>query len=205
MTVGCFTVKYLILAYINDDVKYPYDALIKLAVSHYQFEAIHPFRDGNGRAGRILSTILMIQKQLLEVPILYLSAYIIEHKDDYYALLNKVTTLRIWKDWILYILKAVEETSIYTIKKINEIDSLFQKTYLLINDRLPHIRKEVVEAIFEQPYISPKILLGQNVKSLNTAKKYLGQMQELGIMVTKKISREIVYLNIDLFNLLSEM
>ncbi len=194
-----------LIAYLNDDVKYPYDALIKLAVSHYQFEAIHPFRDGNGRAGRILSTVLMIQKQLLEVPILYLSAYIIEHKDDYYALLNKVTTLRIWKDWILYMLKAVEETAVYTIEKINEIDNLFQKTYLLINEKLPHIRKEVVEAIFEQPYISPKILLGQNVKSLNTAKKYLGQMQELGIMVPEKIGKEIVYLNIDLFNLLSEM
>lgn len=193
-----------LITYLNDDQKYPYDALIKLAVSHYQFEAIHPFRDGNGRVGRILSTILMIQKQLLEVPILYLSAYIIEHKDDYYALLNEVTTLGKWKDWILYILKAVEETAVYTIEKINEIDSLFQKTYLLINERLPHIRKEVVEAIFEQPYISPKILLDQNVKSLNTAKKYLGQMQELGIMVPEKIGKEIVYLNIDFFNLLSE-
>jgi Fic family protein len=200
-----------LIEYLNDDKKYDYDPLIKLAVSHYQFEAIHPYRDGNGRTGRVLSILLMIQKQLLDVPILYLSAYIIANKDDYYALLNKVTTLRSWEEWVQYMLKAVEETATYTIKKINEIERLFQKTHELVNEKLPHIRKEVVEKIFEQPYISPKALLDQNnlsrpfgVKSLNTAKKYLGQMEELGIMVPEKIGKEIVYINIDLLNLLSE-
>ena len=193
-----------LIDYLNDDEKYAYDPLIKLAVTHYQFEAIHPFRDGNGRTGRILSILLMIQKQLLDVPILYLSAYIIEHKDDYYALLNKVTTGRSWKEWILYMLKAVEETAIYTIKKIDEIDRLFQKTHELVNDKLPHIRKETIEKIFEQPYVSPKALLDQNLKSINTAKKYLQQMVELRIMVPQKVRKEIVYLNIDLLNLLSE-
>ena len=193
-----------LIDYLNDDEKYSYDSLIKLAISHYQFEAIHPFRDGNGRTGRILSILIMIQKELLDVPILYLSAYIIEHKDNYYALLNKVTTLRIWKDWILYMLKAVEETAIYTISKINEIDRLFQKTHQLVSSKLPHIPKETVEKIFEQPYANPKALLNQKIKSINTAKKYLGQMEELGIMVPKKVGKEIVYLNVDLFNLLSE-
>lgn len=193
-----------LIDYLNDDKKFSYDSLIKLAVSHYQFEAIHPFRDGNGRAGRILSILLMIQKKLLDVPILYLSAYIIENRDDYYAYLNKVTTLRSWKGWILYMLKAVEETSIYTIKKINEIDNLFQKTNQLISIKLPHIRKETIEMIFEQPYISPKKLLGKGIKSINTSKKYLRQMEKLGIMVPKKVGKEIIYLNLDLFNLLSE-
>lgn len=193
-----------LIEYLNDDEKYNYDPLIKLAVSHYQFEAIHPFRDGNGRTGRILSILLMIQKQLLDVPILFLSAYIIENKDDYYTLLNKVTTLRNWKEWILYMLKAIEETAIFTIKKIQDIDHLFQKTIELISNELPHIRKETVEQIFEQPYVSPKALIDQNIKSLNTAKKYLGQMEELGIMIPKKVGREIIYLNIDLLNLLSE-
>jgi Fic family protein len=193
-----------LIDYLNDDEKYNYDPLIKLAVSHYQFEAIHPFRDGNGRTGRILSILLMIQKNLLNIPILYLSAYIIENKDDYYALLNKVTTLRSWEEWVLYMLKAVEETAIYTINKIHDIDHLFQKTLELVSDKLPHIRNETVEKIFEQPYVSPKSLIDQNIKSLNTAKKYLGQMEELGIMVPEKVGKEIIYLNIDLLNLLSE-
>ena len=193
-----------LIDYLNNDEKYDYDPLIKFAVSHYQFEAIHPFRDGNGRTGRILSILLMIQKRLLDVPILYLSAYIIANKDGYYAILNKVTTLRNWEEWIQYMLKAVEVTATYTINKIQEIDQLFQKTYALVNEKLPHIRKEVVEKIFEQPYVSPKALLSQNIKSLNTAKKYLGQMEVLGIMVPEKIGKEIIYINIDLLNQLSE-
>jgi len=190
--------------YINDDQLYPEDPLIKLAVSHYQFEAIHPFRDGNGRVGRILAILLLLQKKLIDVPILYLSAFIIQEKDDYYYLLNRVTTTDAWEKWIIYILRAVEETSIYTIAKIEEIDTLFNNTYELVKKNYPTIRKEVIEKIFEQPYISPKSLLGEYIKSLNTAKKYLTQLQDLGIMKPKKISREVVYLNIDLYNLLSE-
>ncbi len=101
-------------------------------------------------------------------------------------------------------LKAIEETAIYTISKIEEIDRLFNNTLELIDNKLPHIRKETIQKIFEQPYISPKSLIDQHVKSLNTAKKYLGQLEESGIMIPKKIGKEIVYLNIDLFNLLSE-
>ncbi len=190
--------------FLNDDEKYPYDPLIKLAIAHYQFEAIHPFRDGNGRTGRILSILIMIQKELLEVPILYLSAYIIRQKEDYYYLLNRVTATDNWEKWIIYTLKAIEETSIYTISKIEEIDRLFTNTHKLIIKELPHIRKETIEKIFEQPYISPKRLIDSNVKSLNTAKKYLNQMVDIGIMLTKKIGKETIYLNIDLFNLLSE-
>jgi len=195
---------YNLIEFVNDDVKYKYDPLIKLAISHYQFEAIHPFRDGNGRTGRILNILLMIQKQLLDVPILYLSAYIIANKDEYYHLLNKVTALRKWEEWIVYMLKAIEETSKYTIKKIQEIDHLQNTTIKLLHEKLPQMRKEVVEKIFEQPYISPKKLLDQNIKSINTAKKYLGQLEELGIMVSAKIGKETVYLNLDLLNLLSE-
>jgi Fic family protein len=193
-----------LISYLNDDKNYQYDPLIKLAVTHYQFEAIHPFRDGNGRVGRILSILLLIHKKLLDVPILYLSAYIIENKDDYYALLNNVTTLNSWKEWILYILKAIEDTSVYTIEKINEIDILFQRTYKLITHKLPHIHKETIEKIFEQPYTSPKRLINHDIKSLNTAKKYMRQMEEVGIMIPQKVGKEIIYLNIDLFNLLSE-
>jgi len=193
-----------LIDYINDDLKYPYDPLLKIAISHYQFEAIHPFRDGNGRAGRILSILLMIQKQLLEVPILYLSAFIIREKEEYYELLKNVTTLRRWNPWIIYMLKAIEETSKYTISKIEEIDRLFTRTMELVNEKYPSIRKEFIEKLFEQPYISPKSLLDKNIRSLNTAKKYLKQLQDIGVLVPEKIGKELVYLNIDLYNILSE-
>lgn len=193
-----------LLEFLNDDAKYSYDPLIKMAVGHYQFEAIHPFRDGNGRTGRIINMLFMIQKQLLDVPILYMSAYIINHKDEYYEFLNKVTAQRNWRDWLLYMLSAVEETSSYTVDRINEIDRLFSRTLALVHEKLPHIHKEAVEKIFEQPYTSPKHFLDKKIKSINTAKKYLGQMEALGIMTSRKIGREVVYLNIDLFNLLSE-
>lgn len=193
-----------LIEYINDDSKYNYDPLLKIAISHYQFEAIHPFRDGNGRAGRILIILLMIQKHLLEVPILYLSAYIIKEKDEYYELLKNVTTLRRWDSWIIYILRAIEETSKYTISRIGEIDRLYSRTIELVNERYPSIRKEFIEKLFEQPYISPKKLIDKNVKSLNTVKKYLKQLEETGILVPEKIGKEIVYLNIDLYNILAE-
>src|SRR6056297_1968250 len=141
-----------LIEYINDDNKYDYDPLIKLAISHYQFEAIHPFRDGNGRAGRILRILLMNQKHLLDLPILYLSAYVIRVKDAYYEYLKNLTSLKRWEPWIIYMLKAVEETSVYTISKIEEIDRLFARTLKLVEDKLPHIRKEVIENLFEQPY-----------------------------------------------------
>ena len=194
-----------LINYMNDDKKYEYDPLLKLAIAHYQFEAIHPFRDGNGRCGRILNTLFMIQKKLLDVPILYLSAYIINNKDDYYAYLNTVTTRNNWSDWILYMLKAIEETSRYTIKNIHEITQLFEKTEKLIAKKHPNIPKEAIEAIFEQPYCRPKRLVSERIKSLNTAKKYLQQMEAIGIMSPRKIGKETVYLNIDLFNLLAEM
>lgn len=193
-----------LIDYINDDLKFPHDPLLKIAISHYQFEAIHPFRDGNGRAGRIISILLMIQKQLLDVPILYLSAYIIREKDEYYKLLKGVTTLRKWNSWIIYILKAIEETSKYTISKIEEIDRLFSRITDLVNEKYPSIRKEFIQKLFEQPYISPKNLLDNNIRSLNTAKKYLTQLEEIGVLVSEKIGKEIVYLNIDLYNILSE-
>ncbi len=193
-----------LIEYLNDDHKYPYDPLIKLAVSHYQFEAIHPFRDGNGRVGRVLNLLIMINKGLLDVPILYLSAFIINNKNDYYAYLNKVTTRKKWKDWVLYMLKAVEETSLFTINRINEIDNLFQRTLNLVKLKLPHIPREVVEIIFEQPYVRPKRLLSENIRSINTAKKYLTELAKTGILVPQKVGKEVIYLNIDLFNLLSE-
>jgi Fic family protein len=193
-----------LVEYINDDLKYPYDPLLKIAIAHYQFEAIHPFRDGNGRAGRVLCILQMIQKHLLEVPVLYLSAYIIREKEEYYELLKNVTTMGKWEPWLIYMLRAIEETSRYTINKIEEIDGLFSRTVELVNKKYPSIRKEFIEKLFEQPYVSPKSLRDKNIKSLNTVKKYLKQLEELGILISEQIGKEVVYLNIDLYNLLAE-
>lgn len=191
-----------LLNFINDDEKYPYDALLKMAMAHYQFEAIHPFRDGNGRTGRILNLLIMIQKNLLNYPILYHSAYIIKTKSNYYNYLQQVTAKRNWQSWLLYLLKAIETTSAYTIKIITEINQLFETNKQLINKTHPKIDKATIEKIFEQPYISPKSLLSSNIKSLNTAKKYLLQFEKLGIVNHKKIGKEVFYINVDLFNLL---
>jgi Fic family protein len=193
-----------LIEYMNNDERYPYDPLIKLAVAHYQFEAIHPFRDGNGRTGRILNILFLVLKNLLEIPVLYLSSYIIENKDDYYALLNNVTTRDKWNEWLFYMFRCVEKTSLFTISRVNEIDELFSRTHALVSKKLPHIRKEVIERIFEQPYVSPRALLSRDIKSLNTAKKYLSQLASLGIMTPKKVGKEIIYINLDLFTLLSE-
>jgi Fic family protein len=125
----------------------------------------------------------MIQKQLLDAPILYLSAYIIREKDEYYELRKNVTTLKRWTPWIIYILKAIEETSKYTNIKIEEIDRLFSKTIELVNHNYPSKRKEFIEKFFEQPYISPRKMLDKNIKNLNTTKKYLKQLEEMGILI----------------------
>ena len=193
-----------LVEFINNDEKYNYDPLLKMAIAHYQFEAIHPFRDGNGRTGRILNVLLMVQKELLDFPILYLSSSIITSKEDYYANLNKVTSQRNWNHWILYMLNATEETALYTIKKINEIDRLFDRTLVLVRKKHPAMKKEVIEKIFEQPYISPRALLNKDMKSVNTAKKYLQQLEKLKIVVPEKVGKEIIYLNVDLFNLLAD-
>ena len=137
--------------YIHDESDV--DPLIRMAVAHYQFEAIHPFTDGNGRTGRIVNNLFLIKAGLLNLPILYLSRYIIHNKNDYYELLLNVTTENKWEQWILYILKAVEETSIWTTNKISAIKELEEHTIEYISNKLPKIyRRELVDIIFEQPY-----------------------------------------------------
>lgn len=192
-----------IVDYLNDDTKYQYDPLIKLAISHYQFEAIHPFRDGNGRTGRIINTLILAQKNLLDIPILYLSAYIINTKTEYYNLLNAVTTRGKWEEWIIYMMNAIEETSKYTIHKINQIEELINRTTQLVKKR-SKIKEAFVLQIFEQPYIFPKDMLTEGAKSLNTVKKNLKILEDLKILLPVKIGSKNVYLNEGLLNILKE-
>ncbi|MCJ7554286.1 MAG: Fic family protein, partial [Ignavibacteriaceae bacterium] len=130
------------------------DSLIKLAVIHYQFEAIHPFIDGNGRTGRIINILYIIQQELLELPVIYLSRYVIENKNKYYNYLRNVTEKNDWVPWILYILEGVSSTAIDTIKKIKEIKNLFDKTLEEMKLKLPSkvYSKELIELLFTNPY-----------------------------------------------------
>lgn len=190
--------------FLNDDSSFPIDPLLKMAMAHYQFEAIHPFRDGNGRTGRILCIIYLIQKGLLDLPILYLSAYILQNKDAYYYALNSVTGLRDWKAWILYMLEAVSQTSEYTIDKINRIRSLMEKTERIILENKLSLARLNLSKLFEQPYIRPKNLLSDTIKSVNTAKKYLSQLEGLGLLTKERIGKEYIWFNTELMAILSD-
>ena len=193
-----------LLSFLNDDASFPIDPLLKMAMAHYQFEAIHPFRDGNGRTGRILCIICLLQKKLLDLPILYLSAYILQNKDAYYYALNSVTGLRDWKQWILFMLEAVSQTSEYTIDKINRIRALMDKTETIIQNNNLRLSRLNLSKLFEQPYIRPKNLLSDTIKSVNTAKKYLGQLEELGLLAKERIGKEYIWFNTELMSVLAD-
>ena len=193
-----------LLEFLNDDVKYPIDPLLKMVMAHYQFEAIHPFRDGNGRTGRILCILYLIQKQLLDLPFLYLSAYILQNKDEYYYRLNSITGTLLWKPWILYMLDAVSQTAEYTTDKILRIKSLMEKTrQIMMDNKLPVARMNLPK-LFEQPYIRPKNLLSDKIKSINTAKKYLTELESLGLLGKEKVGKEFIWFNTELMNILSD-
>ena len=190
-----------LVEFLNDDIKFPIDPLLKMIMAHYQFEAIHPFRDGNGRTGRILCILYLIQKRLLDMPILYISSYILQNKDSYYFNLGNVTGLHNWNSWILFMLDAVIQTSEYTIYKINRMRSLISKTEGIIPKSL--LAKMNVSKLFEQPYIRPKNLLSEKIKSINTAKKYLAELEGLGLLSKEKIGKEFVWFNTELMDILS--
>jgi Fic family protein len=191
------------LEYLNDDVNYPADPLLKMCIAHYQFEAIHPFQDGNGRTGRILNLLYLVQKGLLSRPVLYLSKYIIVNKTDYYYNLSAVTQRGSWKPWILYMLDAVEKTAKLTNELINEIVAQMAAT---LEHGKAHIRwytKEVNEALFRQPYSRPKIV-GDAVgrTSRTTLTKYMDELVQAKILTPKKEGTEVFYLNDDLIRIL---
>jgi Fic family protein len=189
-------------AFINNDEEYDIDPLLKMAISHYQFEAIHPFSDGNGRTGRILNTLTLISKGLLSHPILYLSKYIINNKDSYYHNLNGVSSRGDWERWLTYMLTAVDETANYTIMKIEEITKQFEDTRSHAEKHFPKLDFAVIEAIFTQPYIKAIHLLSNKIKSRNTARKYLDQLCDIQILELRQIGNENIYINTDLVRIL---
>ena len=185
----------------KDDI----DPLIKLALIHYQFEAIHPFSDGNGRTGRIINILYLVQQGLLELPVLYLSKFIIDKKNDYYHLIRQVTEQDLWEPWIIYILDAVEETSNFTRDKILEIRDLMNETFELAKEKLPRrvYSKELIEIIFRQPYTKGQFLVDEGIAERKTAAEYLKELEKVGILSGEKVGKEMLYINTKLYELLS--
>jgi len=180
------------------------DPLIRMAVAHYQFEAIHPFIDGNGRTGRILNILYLIESGLLQLPILYLSRYIILNKSDYYQLLLDVTRSGAWEPWILYMLKAIEETSLWTSEKITVIRRLADHTADFVRKQLPSIySRELVDVIFEQPYCRISDLVQRGIAQRQAASKYLQQLVALGVLHEMTVGKEKLFINPKLMKLLS--
>lgn len=181
------------------------DPLIKMALLHYQFEAIHPFSDGNGRTGRILNVIFLTKHKLLDLPVLYISKHILEYKNEYYRLLKDVTENQNWHDWILFNLEAVQRTALFTLEKVNAIYELFNKVKTEIREKTKEIYSyELLEILFSQVYCKIKILVDQNIASRNTASKYLNKLVALQILEKKKEGKETLFLNKRLYEILSK-
>ena len=189
--------------YIHDEGQV--DPLIRMAVMHYQFEAIHPFTDGNGRTGRVLNLLYLVETGLLSVPVLYLSRYIIHHKADYYRLLLEVTTDAAWEDWILFMLRAVLETARWTTAKIKAIRDLLERTAETIrHDAAKIYSRELAEIIFVQPYCRIGNLVEAGIARRQSASVYLKKLADIGVLEERKIGREKLFINPAFLRLLTE-
>lgn len=178
------------------------DPLIKLAVLHYQFESIHPFYDGNGRIGRIINVLCLALNELIDLPILYLSSYIIKNRPDYYRLLREVTYNKNWEPWISYMLDAIESTATDTSAKIKKIKKLLDDTIIEVKEKSPKIySKELVELLFHQVYCSINFLVENKIALRKTASKYLKALAAIGVLREEKVGKEIIYINERLFKL----
>lgn len=189
--------------YIHDEQGV--DPLIRLAVMHYQFEAIHPFTDGNGRTGRILNILYLVEQGLLDLPVLYLSHYILRTKADYYAGLQAVTEEGKWEAWVLYILRALEITAAETRHKILQIRALMEETAERVKRELPKIySKDLVELIFTHPYSKIRFLEEAGLGGRETCSKYLKKLDSIDVLRGVKSGREVYYINDSLIDVLAK-
>ena len=188
--------------YIHDTTDV--DPLITLAVMHYQFEAIHPFTDGNGRTGRVLNLLYLVATGLLEIPVLYLSSFINEHKPAYCNLLSAVTREAAWEPWILFMLAAIHDTARWTAQKILAIRDLLDRTAERMRRDMPKIySRELVEIIFVNPYCRIADLVAAGIVKRQSASIYLKALTERGFLGEVDAGREKLYINRALLALLS--
>lgn len=191
--------------FVNDNEYCDLDPLVKMALIHYQFEAIHPFSDGNGRTGRILNVLYLINQNLLGLPILYLSRYIIQNKPDYYRLLRETTESGNWNGWIKFVLTGVGETAQMTLDKINIILKLQKDIDPQIKEVLKSsYSKELVDLLFSYPYIKIKVLEDRGIAKRLTASSYLKKLAAAGILTQVRIWRESYFINHKLMDVLSK-
>lgn len=191
--------------YINDDQLSELDPLTKVAVIHHQFESIHPFYDGNGRTGRIINILYLVKNDLLDLPILYLSRYIVRTKSEYYRLLQTVRDQNDWESWVLYIIKGIEETARETIEFINQIKILVFETKKRMRAELPGIySQELLNNLFFHPYTKVQFVVDQVSVSRITATKYLNQLTEHGFVEKHKVGRTNYFVNKSLVRLIAQ-
>lgn len=188
--------------YVNDESDI--DPLIRMAVQHYQFEAIHPFSDGNGRTGRILNLLFLVQAGLLDKPTLYLSRYILKTRNDYYANLARVTRNGDWENWVLYILTAIQETARWTNAKVEAIRRLMEDATIFIRTEKPRIySRDLVEIIFSQPYCRIENLVQARLGNRVTVSNYLKELVAIGVLIEERAWRDRVFINRKYLDLLA--
>lgn len=192
-----------LIQFVNDVQQPEIDPLIKVAIAHLQFEAIHPFRDGNGRTGRIFNIHYLVHNGLLDLPILYLSKYVLREKEQYYSNLTAVTQRAAWKDWFLFMFRGIEETSEDTFQKITDILNAKEAILQVLEKQTSIARPEsLLEAIFTQPFTKVRHLVDKKLYAENTARQYLNQLVELGVCEKRRISGGDYYLNLELYRIL---
>ena len=180
------------------------DPLVRMAAGHYQFEAIHPFTDGNGRTGRVLNSLLLVAMGLLPTPILYLSRFIIAHKDEYYRRLLTVTAEGDWEAWLLFMLEAVEESSVWTTAKIGAVRGLAGHTAEWVRERLPRIySRELVDVLFQQPYCRIANVVDAGIVERQAASRYLKALAGIGVLREETVGREKLFVHEKLLALLT--
>jgi cell filamentation protein, protein adenylyltransferase len=191
-------------SFINDNSISNYDPIVKMAIIHYQFESIHPFYDGNGRTGRIINILYLILNDLLDLPILYLSKFIIRNKSDYYRLLQEVRDKNNWEDWILFMIRGVYETSKETIELISDIKLLMLRIKHTLRERYKFYSQDLLNNLFKHPYTKIEFVIQDLGVTRVTASNYLNKLSEDGILTKEKIGNANYYINEPLFELLTK-
>ncbi len=189
--------------FINDETLSDFDPLVKMAIIHYQFESIHPFYDGNGRTGRIINVLYLVMNDLLDLPILYLSRYIIKNKGAYYKLLQEVRETDNWENWILYMLSGVEETAKETIILIGRIKDLIFEYKNLLRNNYKFYSQDLLNNLFKHPYTKIEFIENDLGVSRVTASKYLNQLSNDGLLKKEKLGTGNYYINVKLIKLLT--
>ncbi|MEK7718484.1 MAG: Fic/DOC family N-terminal domain-containing protein [Bacteroidota bacterium] len=190
--------------YINDSEMCEFDPLVKLAIIHFQFEGIHPFYDGNGRTGRIINILYLILEKLQSLPILYLSSYIIKHKPDYYRFLQNVRDENLWEEWILFMIKGVEETARETIALIINIKGLMLDYKNRLRDNYKFYSQDLLNNLFKHPYTKIEFVVNDLGVSRLTAANYLNKLSEDKMLRKEKLGTGNYYINQELFDLLTK-